>query len=362
MQIEVVPALELAPERVARWAELQALRPEYDTPYLSPQWAQAVARAQGRRGRGVKVAVMMDGGRDVGFLAANVGPFTALPAGAPMNDYQAVVAESGVRIDPRRLVAALGVQRLDFCHMLASQQAFAPHRRGQTLSHVVDLSEGYEAWAAQRRAAGVGLAKDLDRKRRKAEREAGAVTFEPLSRDPEAFATLLDWKRGQLAACGQTDIFAPQWTRALLADLFTCEAADFGGAFFALRIGGELAALQMNLRTRRVLHAWIIAHNPDFERYSPGLLLFQDMMRWMDGAQFRRLDLGPGEVRFKLELANDGVPVTWGFVGRPSPAAALRTAAYAVREAAEALPLGRASQIPGKAMRRIDVWRGLRSA
>ena len=51
--------------------------------------------------------------------------------------------------------------------------------------------------------------------------------------------------------------------------------------------------------------------------------------------------------------------MTHGFVGLPSAAALARRAAYGVRRAAEALPLGRVSELPGKAMRRMDVWRGL---
>ena len=62
----------------------------------------------------------------------------------------------------------------------------------------------------------------------------------------------------------------------------------------------------------------------------------------------------------KRELSNGGQWVTHGFVGLPSPALLARRAAYGVRRAAEALPLGRASALPGKAMRRMDVWRGLR--
>ena len=37
----------------------------------------------------------------------------------------------------------------------------------------------------------------------------------------------------------------------------------------------------------------------------------------------------------------------------------MRQAAYGVRQMAEALPLGRVSELPGKAMRRIDLLRGL---
>ena len=87
---------------------------------------------------------------------------------------------------------------------------------------------------------------------------------------------------------------------------------------------------------------------------------FQEILRWMDATRYSRLDLGPGDYRFKRELANTGVWVTHGFVGGVAPAALVRHAAYSVRRAAEALPLGKMSELPGKAMRRVDVLRGLR--
>jgi CelD/BcsL family acetyltransferase involved in cellulose biosynthesis len=108
------------------------------------------------------------------------------------------------------------------------------------------------------------------------------------------------------------------------------------------------------------IHAWIIAHEPEFERYSPGLILFQDILRWMDGRPHDRLDLGYGDYRFKTELSNVQQPLMHGFVGTPSAAALMRGAAYGVRRAAEALPLGPISELPGKAMRRLDLMRGLR--
>ena len=104
----------------------------------------------------------------------------------------------------------------------------------------------------------------------------------------------------------------------------------------------------------------MIAHEAEFERYSPGLLLFQDILRWMDDQPYDRLDLGYGDYRFKRELSNLQRPLMHGFVGAPSAASLVREAAYGVRRAAEALPLGAVSELPGKAMRRLDLMRGLR--
>lgn len=366
LQIEVVRPQDLTPTRMDRWSELQAAQgPEFDSPFLSPHWARAVERAQVRTHegvRGVRVAVARDGDRDVAFLPVQAGLLTALPVGAPFCDYQGLVAEPGLPLSPRDLVAALGVQRLDFCHMLGASQPFTGFLRGIERSQVVEVGAGYEAYAAERRAAGVGLLKDCDKKRRKAEREIGPVTFTAFSRASGDFDQLIAWKRAQLRATGQFDIFAPGWTQRLFRDLFASRDPDFGGALFTLHIGGKLAATHMHLRGGRTIHAWMIAYDGAFERYSPGLLLFQDILRWMETTPYHRLDLGTGDYRFKRELANAAVEVGHGFVGVASPATLLRHAAYSLRQAAEALPLGGMSALPGKAMRRMDRLRGLRSA
>jgi CelD/BcsL family acetyltransferase involved in cellulose biosynthesis len=265
-----------------------------------------------------------------------------------------------VKVSPRDLVRALGVQRYDFSHWLEGAAPFSDLGRGRDLSHVIDVSEGYAAYEAQRKAAGVGVLKDCDRKRRKAEREVGPVVFTSQSQSPEAFDRLIALKRQQYAATGQVDIFEADWTRRLLADLYTSRDPDFGGMLSTLHIAGQLAAVQLNLRGLRTIHGWIIAHDPEFERYSPGILLFQSILREMDQTTHTRLDLGPGDYRFKRELANAGQWVVHGSAGVPSPALWARQAAYGLRDAAEALPLGAVSALPGKAMRRIDRMRALR--
>ncbi|MDP1630925.1 MAG: GNAT family N-acetyltransferase [Caulobacter sp.] len=362
MKIDVVRPWELTAEAVDRWAALQAADPALDSPFLSPHWPRAVAQAQGPGGpdRGVRVAVLGGLADPRGFLAARTGAFTAMPAGAPMCDYQALVAEPGLEIDPRRIVEAFGVGRLDFSHMLESQAPFAARARGRADSYLIDVSQGYAAYEAERRADGVSALKDADKKRRKVERELGPVTFTAFSRSRADFDQLTAWKQEQWRATGQTDVFAAGWPLRLARALFTGRDPAFGGVLFTLHIGDKLAAAQMNIRGGQTVHSWIIGHDPAFDRYSPGMLLFQDILRWMDQAPYSRLDLGVGDYRFKRELSNARVGVVHGFVGAPSAAALVREAAYAVRRTAEALPLGAVSELPGKAMRRLDLLRGLR--
>lgn len=359
MRIDVVRPLDLQPAELDAWRRIQAARPELASPYLAPDWMLALARAGGPDARCGRVAVLRNEGRTVGFFPARVGPFTAMPAGTPLCDYQGVVAEAGVEVDPLELARALGVQRLDLINALSDPPTFTPHFKGCGASHLIDLSGGLDAYAAARKAAGSGILADTAKKKRRLEKEVGELRFTPVSQSGEDWAESIAWKRMQYAATRQTDIFATPWVGAFL-QILREQQGPFGARLFTLHAGERLAATHIALRNGPVLHAWFIAHEEAMSRHSPGVVLMVEMMRWAAENGVREFDLGPGAYRFKTSLANGSRSVGHGYVGRASPAAAGRWAQYKVRRVAEALPLGRFSHLPGKAMRRVDIWRGLR--
>jgi hypothetical protein len=90
----------------------------------------------------------------------------------------------------------------------------------------------------------------------------------------------------------------------LVDDLFQPDDPNFGGGLYTLHLGDQLAAVHLHLRGEHTIHGWLIAHDPELERYSPGLMLFQDILKSMDGTPYTRLDLGTGDYRFKRELSN----------------------------------------------------------
>jgi CelD/BcsL family acetyltransferase involved in cellulose biosynthesis len=339
VDVDVLRPKCLPSDLAARWRELQRTNRAWDSPFLTPCWARSVEAARGDDS--VRVVVVSEGDEPRAFLSATTGRMTAIAAGGAMCDYE-------------------GVGRYDFSHILEEAQAFAPYGRGESRSWIIDLPDGYEAYAAGRRAEGVSALKEFDRKRRKVEREVGPTRFTARATSKADFDRMIALKRDQYHATGQTDVFAAGWTLRLVEALFGLEAPGYGGQFFTLHFGDELAAVQFHLVGEHTIHAWMIAHEPAFERYSPGLLLFQDILRWMDGGPYDRLDLGYGDYRFKRELSNTQQTLIHGFVGDASAASLVREAAYGVRRVAEALPLGRASELPAKAMRRLDLLRGLR--
>lgn len=358
MQIDVVRPRDLSSEDVAAWTALQGegvLR----TPFLSPHWARALEAAGGPDAARARVAVVRDGGQTRGFLPVRAGWMTAMPLGAPLSDYQGLVAGGDLALDPRLFAEALGVQRIDFTSLLVEAPGLARFARGQSFSHVLDLTGGYDAYAAERTATGTDIFKDCAKKRRKIEREIGEVAFTAESGSLADFEALVAWKRAQYAETRQTDILAHDWTLRLIRGLWEQRDPELKGVLFTLHAGGKLAAVHYALTTPGVAHAWFIAHDCELQRYSPGVILITEVARWAAAQGLAELDLGPGDYRFKVSLANRQRPVGHGYVGRFAPATLVRAAEYRVRQAAEALPLGRISELPGKAMRRMDVWRAL---
>lgn len=358
MTIDLVPVQDLGADDIATWTRLQGDGP-LASPFLSPHWARAVARCDGPDAHKTKVAVVREGGEARAFLPARVGRVIGMPVGAPMCDYQGLVAAPGTQVEARELVGALGVQRMDFTSLVVEGPVFSDCVRGRAVSHVLDISKGYDAYAADRQAAGTDILKDTAKKRRKLEREQGEVVFTAESRNLHDYDQLVAWKRAQYAQTGQTDILACDWTQELLRGLFERDEPELRGVMFTLHAGGKLAAVHYALCTPRIAHAWFIAHDDAMQRYSPGVILINEVLRWAADRGMAELDLGPGDYRFKMSLANRQREVGHGFVGRLSCATLMRAAQYEVRKTAEALPLGRFSAMPGKAMRRLDLWRGL---
>lgn len=358
--VTVVRPSELTEEDRAAWRGLQAFDPDLGSPFLSPDWPTALEAVGAPAPR--VVVVRSDGIGASGFLAVRAGRLTAQPAGAPLCDYQGFVGAPGVPPPSAdRLLKALGVARFDFSHLLPADPVFGAGVRGRASSFVCDLSGGWDAYVAGRAETGSKLFKDLARRRRRLEGRVGSLTFTPLSGDAEALKRLIVWKSARHRQTRQTPVLERPWATRLLHHLHGSDGDGFRGGLFTLHAGERLLAVQFHLLGPGVVHAWQIAHDdgPDLEGVSPGLMLFEDVLRWAAVTGRRELDFGPVAYGFKDRFANRTREIGWGFVGRPHPATAFRAGVYAAREAIERAPLGRARAWPGKAMRRLDLWRAL---
>jgi CelD/BcsL family acetyltransferase involved in cellulose biosynthesis len=361
MQFEILRPEALSPQDAETWRAFARLHPDTRSAYLGPDYARicAMAGPDARRGR---VLVIREGGEAAGFLSYREGRFGACAIGAPFTDYQALVARPGLALDRRALLRGMGVGRLDFAGVPDSQSLFAPYFRETDISLTVTLADGYAAYEKERRAAGTEVLQDCARKRRKMEREIGEVVFDAQPRNLAALDLLLDWKSRQFRASGQPDVLAPVWPRALLGRLVESENPNCRAEIFTLSVGGRIISIHLALRGEIGLHAWIIAYDEAFHRYSPGAVLIHEILKWLPQAGLTELDFGPNTYPFKHRMANGRRGVGIGYLGRPSLSAGLVESAWRLRTAAEKAPLGPVSHWPAKAMRRIERYAALHAS
>ncbi len=357
MKAEAVHPSRLSGADRTAWKALCAADSRWSTPYLSPEWAEAVGRVR----PDARVVLFRDGETAVGFLPVQrPNGFAAVPAGGAVCDYQAIVAAPGAQIDPQLAARALGVGRIDMPCALAPEGGAI-----EAGGHLVRFAGGWDAYADQLKARGSKVLSRAVQRYRKLGRDAvaagkGELSFEAFCADETVFDTLIEWKRAQYARTGVHDIFGHDWVDALVRDTFRRPATDdFGGALFVLRVGGKPVSILYCLRAGRALHAWFTAYDPAWAEHSPGLLTFVEAIRASALAGFAEMDLGPGDYQFKESLATGVRAAQPSFIGAPSVSAALRAAEFGVRRMAETLPLGRASHWPAKAMRRMDIVAGL---
>ncbi len=356
MRIETIRPSELGPVELERWAELRASDPCLASPYFAPEWSLWL---DGLR-PDIRVAVLLNADRIDAFLPVQrASSYAALAPGGPLCDYQGLIARPDLEVDLRRFAMALKVGRIDFTHALAHQTALGPVLRGEDASQLVDLSGGWDSYREQRRAAGSSVGKRIRQRRNKLEREVGPVRMTAFSADMGDYHQMIAWKRAQMHRTSVPDIFAHDWVSRLVHRTADARTGTFGGALFSLHAGDRLIAVHHCLRSEKVLHSWFIGHDPAFEAYSPGLILTEDVLRTAAETGYREVDFGAGDYQFKRSFSNASRATGHGFAGLASAAALVRGAEWTVRRVAEAMPMGKLSALPAKAMRRLDLYRGL---
>jgi len=352
-EYEVIPAQRLASEDRDRWAAMQQQNPALDSPYFRPEFTQAVAAVRDD----AWVAVIRRQGSAVGYFPFQRGKLNlGKPVGGKLSDYHGIVSQGDLPLSAEQLLRASGLAGWDFDHLVAEQSAFAPYVRQRAESPFLDLSQGFEAYADGRKAAGSDELAKIARKARKLEREQGELEFTWHDETSESFQALLGWKSAQYRATGFTDIFEFPWTEALLHEISASQVSDFGATISTLRTGGRLAAACYSLRSRGVLHAWFNAYSPEFAAYSPGLVLFERMARASEEHGITKIDLGKGDERYKRSLASAATPLWEGSVELQSLSVWLRSSWRRTRDWMQGSSLCGVSKVPSKIVQPIRQW------
>jgi CelD/BcsL family acetyltransferase involved in cellulose biosynthesis len=319
MKIVVVRASELSGKSIARWAEIQRDNPHLFSAFFRPEFTQSVARVRSD----VFVAEIDGGAAYFPFQRNSFG--LAGPVGGTVSDYQGLIADADFTCDPAVLVRACGLRSWSFDHVVAAQSMFTPYCTTVTESPVVDVLDGVVVGTPS-------LHSDHRRKWRKLERDLGRIEVE-LDADNRFLRDLcLKWKSAQYHRTGKPDLFAQVWMRNLVNVIASARQPEFAGITSVLSAGGQPIAIHFGMRTNAIWHWWFPAYDPQFQRYSPGILLLLQMIAGAANLGIRTIDFGRGDNDYKARFANRSVPLIEGYLTTSYPLQLINRSKVKLRE------------------------------
>src|SRR5262249_32636638 len=158
-------------------------------------------------------------------------------------------------------------------------------------SRQIDLSDGYSAYVAGKKAAGSNLFERVRYYERRLARDHGPLRFVLTESRQETFEQLIAWKSAQFARTEKRDIFASSSARAALEAIRMADRHGFSGVLSALYAGDRLIAAHFGMRAHAMLHYWFPAYDVAFARHSPGLLLLANLIKDADQLGIAKIDL-----------------------------------------------------------------------
>ncbi|WP_421785528.1 GNAT family N-acetyltransferase [Hyphobacterium sp.] len=347
MRVTNISIRDLTDAQRAQWRSWACPDGQPVSPYLLPDFAEAVGAVR----EDVRIAVITENGEDAGYFAHHKRGQGIRPVGAPMSDYQGIIARPGTSIGATALLSQLGAGFLAFENWWSGSAEPGGTGRERDGSVVVDLSDGPEAYFAARKALHKSQFKNMERRRRNAERDFGPVRLQAGDPDGRLFETLVRWKSTQYAETGKLDVFGIHWAKRLLEHLAALDDPAFRGEVYALWLGDDLAAIEFGLRAGDLYHSWFPAYDERFAKVSPGLLLLHEIFRAAPEQKITRVDLGRGGTHYKTYYASYEVPLDAGRLTAPG-LAALGLKSWDMAEAVAGRLPGRLGQLPARMRRR----------
>jgi CelD/BcsL family acetyltransferase involved in cellulose biosynthesis len=134
------------------------------------------------------------------------------------------------------------------------------------------------------------------------------------SQADDDWQSLRQWKSDQYRRDGAWDRFAQPWIAGALEQLARLRDPACSGLLTSVRAGEHLVAVHFGLLGPDRLCWWFPAYNPDFARYSPGLILLMDIIAEATKRSVSMVDLGRGEHGYKLRVASRYYEVAEGEV------------------------------------------------
>ncbi len=229
----------------AQWQHMQSQSTSLQRAFLTPSFAEACERANGRS----YVAVIHHAGAIRGFFPFQFRSMwhqrlrLAERIGGELSDAAGVIATPELRISAALLLRLAGLSSLAMTHLVVGQEQFGLDAVWSGVGHVTDIRDGPDAYFAALLKRDRILVRDTERRMRKAETAYGALRFTRSERiPPYMIADLIEGKRQQYHRTQANDAFARGANVRLIAALNESPASDCRLVMSRLEAGDRVLA------------------------------------------------------------------------------------------------------------------------
>lgn len=345
-----IPFNQLPSFTLEAWSELLADCPEYQNPFLTPDFANAVASVR----CDVEVLVIEENRKLVGIV-----PFqrnssqSGIPVGGLLSNCQALIVHPEVEFRPLQILETCGLRSLQFHQLVDPAHRFPIYTWQQLCCRSIDLEQGFQEYLFQRNRETKKF-KKIDNRKRKMERELGPIHFEIHSANSDVLTNLMTWKSAQFRRHLLIDLFQFDWVQKLLSRILTEEHFSIKPTLSALYAGGNLVAAAYDLQYGTVADAWFTAYDPRFRKYSPGSILLKEKLKEYPDQGINRYVLGAGEESYKQSYVTDSSPMFVGEVSRRNVGSYFRRQTLEVKKCVRNLPCSQFLRWPARMVRKFS--------
>lgn len=316
IHVDVVAHTDLSDEIRALWSALRASNAALYSPYFTLAYADHIAALRDD----VRVLIVSEDDQPIALLPVQGGKF-AQPVGAPMTDYHGLICRPNAQLDLQEILGKAGIGSYHFSGLIGDGGS----GEGVPVA-ATDVSLGPQSWREGKNKSYRRMLKDNNRRARKAASEVGDITAKFNVKSTEALDQLLNWKREKFALTGKYDVLSAGWTEDLLRNLFAAQSPALRCEMHVLYFDGRMAAADMGLTDGVTFHSWMVGYDSEFQQYSPGSQLLEQLIDAAPGIGYDTIDLGPGLDGYKKHYSGIAQRAHSGFIAATGPAAALSRA------------------------------------
>ncbi|MCB2106388.1 MAG: GNAT family N-acetyltransferase [Rhodobacteraceae bacterium] len=279
--------------------------------FLSPEFSRACERAYGS----ARVAVLHEDGDVIGFFPFQFsGPFAsklgyAVRIGEELSDCAGVVARDGTSIPERKLLRICSLTGYHVSHLPLQQKEIrldrAPTDSEIAKGHLINLSDGPEAYLENLTAANVDFVRDTERRMRRLAKDLGPIKYRSYPRPTsDQVRSIVERKRLQYRATKAEDVFAASSRLTLLLELTRVDS-DFCRLHVSeLCADEDVIASHIGLLGQGTLNYWFPVYEPDLRKYSPGRLLLWHTIQHAKDDGITLINRGEGDTQAKRDFSN----------------------------------------------------------